>query len=178
MKLSFVSEASIDSIGIIAENPLRMVVWHAFSCSSWKCAARGAFRKGFMPSSFDRVFGCLVLVAPCADGFCAGNCEDASRRGCRCALLPPRGRRPNIGDRSRELSQRTFDAAIAAYNSVIAGGDKAAAPYAYAGLSRVYMKQHRVSEAFDAAQKANTLTPERRAAVVRAGRSLLPAREI
>ncbi len=52
---------------------------------------------------------------------------------------------------------------------MIASGDKAAAPYAYAGLARAYLKLHKVDEAYDAAQKANALTPNAAPAVVALG---------
>lgn len=61
-----------------------------------------------------------------------------------------------------------FDEAIIAYNAVVpVGGGEAAA--AYAGLARVYLKQHKVAEAYDAAMKAVALTPDRAPAVVALG---------
>lgn len=61
-----------------------------------------------------------------------------------------------------------FEEAIAAYNSVVPiGGGEAAA--AYAGLARVYLQQHKVAEAYDAATKAVALTPDRAPAVVALG---------
>jgi tetratricopeptide (TPR) repeat protein len=64
-----------------------------------------------------------------------------------------------------------FDDAIAAYNAIIPnGGDDAAA--AYAGLSRVYLKQKRVADAESAADKAVALTPNRAPAIVAQGEVL------
>jgi predicted aspartyl protease/Flp pilus assembly protein TadD len=61
-----------------------------------------------------------------------------------------------------------FEEAITAYNAVVPiGGSEAAA--AYAGLARVYLKQHKVAEAYDAALKAVALTPDRAPAVVALG---------
>jgi tetratricopeptide (TPR) repeat protein/predicted aspartyl protease len=61
-----------------------------------------------------------------------------------------------------------FEEAIAAYNAVAPiGGSEAAA--AYAGLARVYLKQHKVAEAYEAATKAVALTPDRAPAVVALG---------
>jgi predicted aspartyl protease len=61
-----------------------------------------------------------------------------------------------------------FAEAIAAYNAIIpAGGTDAAA--AYAGLTRVYLKQKNVPAAYDAAQKAVALTPDRAPAIVALG---------
>jgi len=61
-----------------------------------------------------------------------------------------------------------FDEAIAAYNAVVPiGGGEAAA--AYSGLARVYLQQHEVAEAYDAATKAVALTPDRAPAVVALG---------
>jgi tetratricopeptide (TPR) repeat protein len=61
-----------------------------------------------------------------------------------------------------------FEEAIAAYNAVVPiGGGEAAA--AYAGLARVYLQQHKVAAAYDAATKAVALTPDRAPAVVALG---------
>ncbi len=61
-----------------------------------------------------------------------------------------------------------FDEAIVAYNAVVPiGGSEAAA--AYAGLARVYLGQHNVAAAYDAATKAVALTPDRAPAVVALG---------
>ena len=64
-----------------------------------------------------------------------------------------------------------FDEAITAYNAIIpSGGDDAAA--AYAGLTRVYLRQKRIAEAADAAAKAVALTPNRAPAIVAQGEVL------
>ncbi len=61
-----------------------------------------------------------------------------------------------------------FDEAVAAYTAVVPmGGGEAAA--AYAGLARVYLKQDKVAESYDAAMKAVALTPDRAPAVVALG---------
>jgi tetratricopeptide (TPR) repeat protein len=61
-----------------------------------------------------------------------------------------------------------FEEATAAYKAILpSGGADAAA--AYAGLARVYLKQKRVADADDAAQKAVALTPERAPAIVALG---------
>ncbi len=61
-----------------------------------------------------------------------------------------------------------FEEAIAAYTALVPiGGSEAAA--AYAGLARVYLGQHKVAEAYDAAMKAVALTPDRAPAVVALG---------
>src|SRR5580698_8380923 len=58
-----------------------------------------------------------------------------------------------------------FAEAIAAYQAIVpTGGGEAAA--AYAGLTRVYLKQKNVVAAADAAQKAVALTPDRAPAIV------------
>src|SRR6202789_2689317 len=58
-----------------------------------------------------------------------------------------------------------FAEAIAAYQAILpAGGGEAAA--AYAGLTRVYLKQKNVAAAADAAQKAVALTPDHAPAIV------------
>jgi tetratricopeptide (TPR) repeat protein len=61
-----------------------------------------------------------------------------------------------------------FDEAIAAYNAIIpsGGGDAAAA---YAGLARVYLKEKRVADADEAAEKAVALTPNHAPAIVALG---------
>ena len=61
-----------------------------------------------------------------------------------------------------------FDQAITMYNTAIPGGGSEAAG-AYAGLARVYLKQHKVAEAYDAAMKAVALTPDRAPAMVALG---------
>jgi tetratricopeptide (TPR) repeat protein len=61
-----------------------------------------------------------------------------------------------------------FDQAIRAYNTLIPGGGSEAAS-AYAGLARVYLKQHEVAKADDAAMKAVALTPDRAPAMVALG---------
>jgi tetratricopeptide (TPR) repeat protein len=61
-----------------------------------------------------------------------------------------------------------FDQAIPMYSTAIAGGGSEAAG-AYAGLARVYLKQHKVAEAYDAAMKAVALTPDRAPAMVALG---------
>jgi tetratricopeptide (TPR) repeat protein len=61
-----------------------------------------------------------------------------------------------------------FDEAIAAYEAILPrGGANAAA--AYAGLARVYLKEKRPAEAYDAAMKGVALTPGRAPAVVALG---------
>src|SRR3984957_18082428 len=58
-----------------------------------------------------------------------------------------------------------FAEAIAAYQGIVpAGGGEAAA--AYAGLTRVYLKQKNVAAAAEAAQKAVALTPDHAPAIV------------
>src|SRR5580692_654231 len=58
-----------------------------------------------------------------------------------------------------------FDQAIGMYNTAIPGGGSEAAG-AYAGLARVYLKQHEVAAAYDAAMKAVALAPDRASAMV------------
>ena len=61
-----------------------------------------------------------------------------------------------------------FDEAIAAYTAILpTGGSEAAA--AYAGLARVYLEQNNSAQAFVAAQKAVTLTPDHAPAIVALG---------
>jgi tetratricopeptide (TPR) repeat protein len=58
-----------------------------------------------------------------------------------------------------------LDEAIGAYDAAVpSGGNEAAG--AYAGLARVYLKQQKVAEAYDAAMKAVALTPDRAPAMV------------
>jgi tetratricopeptide (TPR) repeat protein len=165
-------QASIDSIGIIAENPLRMVVWQCLSVLIVEMRGYRRLQEGFMPSPFARVFGCLVLVcaiAPMASAQGVAKTASDADAGCANAPTPTGAAAETLAAALQSYRTGQFDAAIAAYNSAIAGGDKAAAPYAYAGLSRVYMKQHNVSEAYDAANKANTLTPNAAPAIVALG---------
>jgi Tfp pilus assembly protein PilF len=61
-----------------------------------------------------------------------------------------------------------FDEAIRLYNGVLPSGGSEAAG-AYAGLARVYLKQHKVAEAYDAAMKGVALTPDRAPAMVALG---------
>jgi hypothetical protein len=61
-----------------------------------------------------------------------------------------------------------FDQAIRVYNTAVPSGGSEAAG-AYAGLARVYLKQHKVAEAYDAAMKAVALTPDRAPAMVALG---------
>jgi tetratricopeptide (TPR) repeat protein len=61
-----------------------------------------------------------------------------------------------------------FDEAVAAYNAILPSGVAESAA-AYAGLSRVYLKQKRVDDADLAAQKAVALTPGRAPAIVAQG---------
>jgi tetratricopeptide (TPR) repeat protein len=61
-----------------------------------------------------------------------------------------------------------FEEAIRVYNAAVpSGGSEAAA--AYAGLARVYSKQHKVAEAYGAAMKGVALTPDRAPAMVALG---------
>ena len=60
------------------------------------------------------------------------------------------------------------DEAIAAYNAILpAGGAEAAA--AYAGIARAYLDKNDPDQAFEAAQKAVALTPDRPPAIVALG---------
>jgi tetratricopeptide (TPR) repeat protein len=61
-----------------------------------------------------------------------------------------------------------FEEAIAAYDAIVPNGGAAAAS-AYAGLARVYLKQQKVAEAYDAAMKGLALTPDGAAATVALG---------
>jgi gag-polyprotein putative aspartyl protease/Tetratricopeptide repeat len=61
-----------------------------------------------------------------------------------------------------------FDDAIRVYNAAVPSGGSAPAG-AYAGLARVYLKQHKVAEAYDAAMKGVALTPDRAPAMVALG---------
>ena len=130
-----------------------------------------------MPSPFARVFLSIVLIfaaAPLAFGQATAQVNTKAPGGAvaaGCANAPaPSGEAAATLDTALE-KYRTghFDTAIGGYESVIASGDKAAAPYAYAGLARAYLKLHKVDEAYDAAQKANALTPNAAPAVVALG---------
>ena len=61
-----------------------------------------------------------------------------------------------------------FDDAIRVYNAAVPSGGSEAAG-AYAGLARVYLKQHKVAEAYDAAMKGVALTPDRAPTMVALG---------
>jgi tetratricopeptide (TPR) repeat protein len=68
----------------------------------------------------------------------------------------------------RQYRGGKFDEAVGAYNAIVpSGGSEAAA--AYAGLARVYLKQHKVADAYDAAMQAVALTPDRAPAMVALG---------
>ena len=61
-----------------------------------------------------------------------------------------------------------FDEAIAAYTAILpAGGSETAA--AYAGITRAYLAKKNPTEAYEAAQKAVALTPDRAPAIVALG---------
>jgi Tfp pilus assembly protein PilF len=61
-----------------------------------------------------------------------------------------------------------FEEAIREYNAAVpSGGSEAAA--AYAGLARVYLKQRKVAEPYDAARKGVALKPDRAPAMVALG---------
>lgn len=61
-----------------------------------------------------------------------------------------------------------FDEAVAAYNAIVSNGGTDAAA-AYAGLTRVYLKEKRPADAYDAAMKGVALTPGQAPAVVALG---------
>jgi tetratricopeptide (TPR) repeat protein/predicted aspartyl protease len=61
-----------------------------------------------------------------------------------------------------------FDEAVTAYNAIVPQGGKEAAA-AYAGLARVYLKEKRPDDAYEAAMKAVAITPGRAPAVVALG---------
>ena len=61
-----------------------------------------------------------------------------------------------------------FDDAAAAYNAIAASGGPDAV-LAYTGLARVYLKQNKPSDAFDAASKAVALTPGKTPAITAMG---------
>ncbi|MGB8524872.1 MAG: aspartyl protease family protein [Candidatus Acidiferrales bacterium] len=61
-----------------------------------------------------------------------------------------------------------FDAAAAAYNAIAASGGSDAV-LAYTGLARVYLKQNKPSDAFDAASNAVGLTPGKTPAITALG---------
>ena len=61
-----------------------------------------------------------------------------------------------------------FDDSAAAYNAIIASGGPDVV-LAYTGLTRVYLKQNKVNDAFDAASKAVALTPGKTPAITALG---------
>jgi predicted aspartyl protease/Tfp pilus assembly protein PilF len=61
-----------------------------------------------------------------------------------------------------------FDDAAAAYNAIIASGGPDVV-LAYTGLARVYLKQNKVNDAFEAASKAVALTPDKTPAITGMG---------
>jgi tetratricopeptide (TPR) repeat protein len=61
-----------------------------------------------------------------------------------------------------------FDDAARAYNAIIASGGPDTV-LAYTGLARVYLKQNKVNDAFDAASKAVALTPGKTPAITAMG---------
>ncbi len=61
-----------------------------------------------------------------------------------------------------------FDDAAAAYNAIIASGGPEVV-LAYTGLTRVYLKQNKVNDAFESASKAVALTPGKTPAITAMG---------
>src|SRR6202046_323791 len=61
-----------------------------------------------------------------------------------------------------------FDDAVAAYNAIISSGGSDVV-LAYTGLARVYLKQNKPHDAFDAASKAVALTPGKTPAITAMG---------
>ena len=61
-----------------------------------------------------------------------------------------------------------FAEAVAAYNAIISSGGPDTV-LAYTGLARVYLKQNKVNDAFDAASKAVALTPGKTPAITALG---------
>src|SRR5277367_62814 len=66
------------------------------------------------------------------------------------------------------MQDEKFDEALTAYNAIVpAGGAEAAA--AYAGIARVQLEKNDPASAYDAAQKAVALTPDKAPAIVALG---------
>jgi tetratricopeptide (TPR) repeat protein len=61
-----------------------------------------------------------------------------------------------------------FEAAVAAYKAIVSSGGPDVA-LAYTGLARVYLRQYKVNDAFDAASKAVALTPGKTPAITAMG---------
>jgi len=131
-----------------------------------------------MPSPFVRIFLSIVLVFAIARlAFAQGSGQvntkapavTAPAGGCANAPSPTGEAAATLDTALQKYRTGHFDTAVGGYESVIAAGDKAAAPYAYAGLARANLKLHKVDEAYDAAQKANALTPNAPPAIVALG---------
>lgn len=73
-----------------------------------------------------------------------------------------------LADALRLYRTGKFDDAAAAYNAIIASGGPDTV-LAYTGLARVYLKQNKVNDAFEAASKAVALTPGKTPAITAMG---------
>jgi tetratricopeptide (TPR) repeat protein len=111
----------------------------------------------------------ICLAAPVVLAQGAAKTQPNSEVVCAAAPTPVGAAADGLAAALQDHRTGKFDEAIGTYNGVIAGGDPAAAPYAYAGLARAYLKQHKISEAYDAASKANALTPNAAPAIVALG---------
>jgi tetratricopeptide (TPR) repeat protein/predicted aspartyl protease len=80
----------------------------------------------------------------------------------------PKPLSPALADALHLYRTGKFDDAAAAYNAIVASGGPDAV-LAYTGLARVYLKQKKPSDAFDAASKAVALTPGKTPAITAMG---------
>jgi tetratricopeptide (TPR) repeat protein len=84
------------------------------------------------------------------------------------ANISPEPLSPALADALHLYRTGKFDDAEAAYNAIAAAGGPDAV-LAYTGLARVYLKQNKTSDAFDAASKAVALTPGKTPAITAMG---------
>ncbi len=82
--------------------------------------------------------------------------------------VSPKVLSPPLTEALRLYRTGKFDESVAAYNAIISSGGADTA-LAYTGLARVYLKQHKTNEAFDAASKAVALTPGKTPAITALG---------
>jgi tetratricopeptide (TPR) repeat protein len=84
--------------------------------------------------------------------------------------VSPKKYSPALTEALRLYRTGKFDESAAAYNSIISSGTGGPEEVlAYTGLTRVYLKQERVSDAFAAASKAVALTPGKTPAITALG---------
>ena len=99
------------------------------------------------------MFQLLLVYALCSAGFCAG--QSASAVGA--VAMKPNGDTPNpLGEALSLYRKNKLPAAIEKYQQILQ--ERPNSPDAYAGLTRVYLKQGNVSQASETAAKGLTLS--------------------